>query len=422
VAKAYVAEAVNRIVDNAVQVCGGTGVSGDGPLARLMNEMRPFRIYDGPTETHLWSIARRQLRARAARPRGSDRRAVNDADLAELAPAEPLEAYLDGLGIGGGAARIETIGDGHSNLTFLVEREGARVVLRRPPRGPLPPSAHDVVREARLLSALRPHGTPVLGTCEDDSVIGAPFYVMEWVDGHVLTEERLAGLVGEAEAIAERLVDGLVELHAVDAGAEGLAGFGRPDGYLVRQLKRFGGLYETNATRPLPDLEAVADWLGANLPDSPPSTVVHGDYRLGNVMIAPSPTRLAAILDWEMATIGDPLADLGYLTAMWSESSDPPNPVSDLSSVTRGAGFPGRDFLTARYAEQTDRSLDALPWYQTLAIWKAAIFLEGSFGRFSAGHHRGPLLRQPGGQRPGARRVGLPAYRILSTSVRSSRL
>jgi aminoglycoside phosphotransferase (APT) family kinase protein len=320
---------------------------------------------------------------------------VNAEDLAELAPAEPLAGYLDDLGLGVGPARIATIGDGHSNLTFLVEREGARVVLRRPPRGPLPPSAHDVVREARLLSALRPHGTPVpevLGTCEDESVIGAPFYVMGWVDGHVLTEEMPADLVGEAEAIAARLVNGLVELHAVDASADGLAGFGRPDGYLARQLKRFGGLFETNATRPLPDLEVVADWLAANLPDSPPSTVVHGDYRLGNVMMAPSPTRLAAILDWEMATIGDPLADLGYMTAMWSEPSDPPNPVSDLSSVTRGAGFPGRDFLTARYAEQTGRSLDALPWYQVLAIWKAAIFLEGSYGRFSAGTTEDPYF------------------------------
>jgi aminoglycoside phosphotransferase (APT) family kinase protein len=320
---------------------------------------------------------------------------VNSDDLAELAPAEPLGAYLDTFGIGSGPARIETIGDGHSNLTFLVEREGARVVLRRPPRGPLPPSAHDVVREARLLSALRPLGTPVpevLGTCEDEAVIGAPFYVMEWVDGHVLTDQMPAGLVDEAEVIAERLVDGLVELHAVDASADGLADFGRPDGYLARQLKRFGGLYETNATRPLPDLEAVADWLAANLPDSPTSTVVHGDYRLGNVMIAPSPTHLAAILDWEMATIGDPLADLGYMTAMWSEPSDPPNPVSDLSSVTRGAGFPGRDFLTARYAEQTGRPLDALPWYQVLAIWKAAIFLEGSFRRFGAGTTEDPYF------------------------------
>ncbi len=320
---------------------------------------------------------------------------MNETDLAAVAPAEPLAAYLDTLGIGTGPARIEAIGEGHSNLTFLVEREGARVVLRRPPRGPLPPSAHDVVREARLLEALRPHGTPapeVLATCEDEAVIGAPFYVMAWVEGHVLTEAMPPALAGEAERVAECFVDGLVDLHAVDARAPELAGFGRPEGYLERQLRRFGGLYETNATRPLPDLEAVADWLAANLPESPPSTVVHGDYRLGNVMVAPSPARLAAILDWEMATVGDPLADVGYMTAMWSEPSDPPNPVSDLSAVTRGAGFPGRNFLVERYAERTGRSLDALPWYQVLALWKAAIFLEGSFRRFGAGTTADPYF------------------------------
>jgi aminoglycoside phosphotransferase (APT) family kinase protein len=320
---------------------------------------------------------------------------VKETGLAAVAPAEPLAAYLDGLGIGTGPARIEPIGEGHSNLTFVVDRDGARVVLRRPPRGPLPPSAHDVLREARLLSALRPHGTPVpevLATCEDEAVIGAPFYVMAWVDGHVLTEAMPAALGGRARRIAECLVDGLVDLHEVDAGAPELVGFGRPDGYLERQLRRFSGLYETNATRPLPDLEAVADWLDANRPDSPPCTVVHGDYRLGNVMFAPSPARLAAILDWEMATIGDPLADLGYLTAMWSEPGDPPNAVSDLSSVTRGAGFPGRDFLVERYAERTGRPVEALPWYQVLAIWKAAIFLEGSFRRFGAGTTADPYF------------------------------
>jgi aminoglycoside phosphotransferase (APT) family kinase protein len=320
---------------------------------------------------------------------------VNAAEIAGSAPAEPLAAYLDELGLGSGELRIEPIGDGHSNLTFRVERDGARLVLRRPPRGPLPPSAHDVVREARLLSALRPHGVPVpevLASCDDEAVIGAPFYLMAYVEGHVLTEEMPAALAGEAEAVAECLVEGLVELHAVDAAAEELTGFGRADGYLERQLKRFGGLYEVNATRPLPDLEAVAGWLAANLPDSPSSTVVHGDYRLGNVMLSSHPTRLAAILDWEMATIGDPLADLGYMTAMWSEPSDPPNAVSDLSAVTRGAGFPGRDALARRYAERTGRATDALPWYQVLALWKAAIFLEGSFRRFGAGTTADPFF------------------------------
>jgi aminoglycoside phosphotransferase (APT) family kinase protein len=320
---------------------------------------------------------------------------VNAVDIAALAPAEALGSYLDGLGLGAGSPRIEPIGDGHSNPTFRVERAGARLVLRRPPRGPLAPSTHDVVREARLLRAVRAHGVPVaevLAICEDEAVIGAPFYVMAFVDGVVLTEQMPAQLADDAERVTECLVDELVALHEVDPTAEELAGFGRPEGYLERQLKRFGGLYEANPTRRLPDIEVVTEWLHANLPPSPPPTVVHGDYRLGNVMFGPSPVHLAAILDWELATIGDPLADLGYMTAMWSEPGDLPNAVGDLSAVTRGAGFPDRDFLARRYAERSGRSLDALAWYQVLALWKAAIFLEVSFRRFGAGTTADPFF------------------------------
>ncbi|MBS1878467.1 MAG: phosphotransferase family protein [Actinobacteria bacterium] len=320
---------------------------------------------------------------------------VNATEVAELAPGAALAGYLDQRQLGAGPVRIEPIGDGHSNLTFAVEREGARLVLRRPPRGPLAPSTHDVVREARLLRALRPHRVPVpevVAICDDPAVIGAPFYLMAFVDGAVLGDRLPAALAGEAEAIAAHLVDGLLALHEVDPAAEELAGFGRAEGYLERQLKRFEGLYEVNATRPLPDVEVVAGWLRDNLPASPPPTVVHGDYRLGNVMVAAAPVRLAAILDWEMATIGDPLADLGYLTATWSQSGDPANPVGDLSAVTRGDGFPDRDALARRYAEASGRAIDALPWYQVLALWKAAIFLEGSYRRFGAGTTSDPFF------------------------------
>jgi aminoglycoside phosphotransferase (APT) family kinase protein len=320
---------------------------------------------------------------------------VNAAEIELLAPAEPLAAYLDQHDLGAGEVRIEPIGDGHSNPTFLLEREGARLVLRRPPRGPLAASTHDVVREARLLRAVRSHGVPVaevLAICDADEVIGAPFYVMAFVEGVVLTDEMPAAMEGEAEQIAEQLVDELVALHEVDPSAEELAGFGRPEGYLERQLKRFGGLYEANPTRRLPDVEAVTEWLDANLPASPAPTVVHGDYRLGNVMFAPSPLRLAALLDWELATIGDPLADLGYMTAMWSEPDDPPNPVGDLSHVTRANGFPPREFLAHRYAERSGRPVDTLRWYQVLALWKAAVFLEVSFRRFGAGTTADPFF------------------------------
>jgi len=322
---------------------------------------------------------------------------------------EPLQAFLDDAGLGAGPiSEPEEIGDGHSNVTYLLRRGEQRLVLRRPPRGPLPPSAHDVLREARLLAVLGPLGFPVpavLATCEDQAVIGAPFYVMPFVEGHVLTLDLppeyatapgplgrgspLGRYASEKTAaprrVGEELVDCLVDLHAIDFEAVGLAGLGREDGYLERQLKRFQGLLEVNATRPLPELERVAGWLADNLPASPSATVVHGDYRLGNVMFAPAEPRLVAVLDWEMATIGDPLADVGYMTAMWAESGDPPNPVADLSAVTRGEGFATREELARRYAEETGLSLDALPWYQVLATWKAAIFLEGSYKRYRAG-------------------------------------
>jgi aminoglycoside phosphotransferase (APT) family kinase protein len=316
--------------------------------------------------------------------------------LEPLLVLEPLEAFLDGVGLGNGPIEAAAIGDGHSNVTYLLRRGAEKLVLRRPPRGPLPPSAHDVLREARLLSALGPRGfrvPAVLSTCEDVSVIGAPFYVMPYVEGHVLSATLPAplGTPGAPARIAAELVDCLVDLHAIDVEAAGLAEFGRPDGYLERQIKRFEGLLELNATRPLPDLERVAEWLAANLPDSPAATVVHGDYRLGNVMYAPSSPQLVAVLDWEMATIGDPLADVGYMTAMWAEAGDPANPVGDLSEVTRLPGFPARTALAERYVAATGLTLDALPWYQVLALWKAAIFLEGNYKRFVAGTTADPF-------------------------------
>jgi len=308
-----------------------------------------------------------------------------------LVVLEPLRAFLDAHGLGDGDLTLEPIGEGHSNVTYRVARaDGTTMVLRRPPRGPLPPSAHDVLREARLLTALQatPARVPsVLAVGDDVSVIGAPFYVMAEARGEVITSEMPAALdtpQGRA-AIADELIDALVEVHAVDWQAVGLEGFGKPTGYLERQLRRFTGLWEFNKTRELPVVEEVGEWLARNLPESPPATIVHGDYRLGNVMYAPAEPRLVAVLDWEMATIGDPLADLGYMTAMWAETDDPPNPVGDLSEVTRLPGFATRAELVARYAEATGLGVEALPWYQVLALWKAAIFLEGSYRRYQAG-------------------------------------
>ena len=215
-------------------------------------------------------------------------------------------------------------------------------------------------------------------------MIGAPFYVMERLAGEVVSATLPAALDTEADRrrMGEALVDGLVTLHDVDWRAAGLDGFGRPDGYLERQLRRFGGLWESNRTRDVPAVERVGRWLGEHMPDSPPATIVHGDYRLGNVMFAPSPPpELVAIFDWEMSTIGDPLADLGYLCTFWVDRDDPPAGIFEQHALTRAPGWPTRAELVARYEERSGRALDDLRWYRVMALWKIIVFMEGNYRR-----------------------------------------
>ncbi|HEY2439377.1 MAG TPA: phosphotransferase family protein [Solirubrobacteraceae bacterium] len=309
---------------------------------------------------------------------------------------DPLREFLAGAELAAPASLDAVpIGDGHSNVTFALSTD---VVLRRPPRGPLPPSAHDVLREARLLTALEPASvrTPrVLAVCDDPAVIGAPFYIMERVRGEVITGTVPQALDSEAQRgqIADELVQALVELHAVDWTTLGLEGFGKPTGYLERQLRRFGGLWEHNRTREIEEMDEVGRWLAANLPESPPATVVHGDYRLGNTMFAErAPAHLTAILDWEMATIGDPLADIGYMMIHWVQEDDPPSRFT-LHSVTAKPGFPRRRELVSRYEELSGRSVQDFDWYVTLALWKAAVFMEGNYKRAVAGSTDDPWLK-----------------------------
>jgi aminoglycoside phosphotransferase (APT) family kinase protein len=313
-----------------------------------------------------------------------------------LLVVEPLREFLAGHGLAAPAnLTAAPVGDGHSNVTFVLSTD---VVLRRPPRGPLPPSAHDVLREARLLSALEPTAvrTPsVLAVCDDSAVIGAPFYVMERVPGEVITDTMPAALDSDEQRarIADELIDGLAELHGVDWTQLGLEGFGKPTGYLERQLRRFSGLWEHNRTRDIDELDQVATWLAAHLPGSPAATIVHGDYRLGNTIYAGrSPAHLTAILDWEMATIGDPLADIGYLMIHWVQASDRPSRFT-LHTVTDQPGFPSRAELVARYERRTGRSVSSLDWYVTLAMWKAAVFMEGNYKRAMAGTTDDPWLK-----------------------------
>jgi aminoglycoside phosphotransferase (APT) family kinase protein len=308
----------------------------------------------------------------------------------EPMPLAGIEAFLDRHGLGSGAVRAERIGEGASNLTYRVERDGARVVVRRPPPPPLPPSAHDVVREARIQQALIGVGVRVprvLAICDDEGEIGAPFYVTEEIDGVVVTDELPPALEPPAERrrLGIALVDALVELHRVDWRALRLERIGRSRGYLERQLRRWTGLWGVNATRELPAFHAVAAQLRAAMPESPAATVVHGDYRLGNVMVsARAPADILAILDWELATVGDPLADLGYLLATWSEPGASEHPLL-LSPVTAGAGFATRAELARHYGERTGRDLGALRWYEAMALWKSAVFCEAIHARFLRG-------------------------------------
>ncbi len=308
----------------------------------------------------------------------------------------PLRAFLTEHGLEAPAdLSAEHVGEGHSNVTF---RLSTGVIVRRPPRGPLPPTAHNVIREARLLAALAPtavRAPKVLAACPDPEVIGAPFYVMECVEGVAITDALPAALdtPEQRNAVADELIDALVELHAVDWEAAGLSDFGKPSGYLERQIRRFLGLWEHNRTRELPIVEEVGKWLATNLPQSGPATIVHGDYRLGNTLYdETAPASLTAILDWEMATLGDPLADVGYTLMFWVQAGDDLGPLA-LQPITAQPGFPTRAEVIERYENRSGRSMQALDWYVTMAMWKSVVFMEGNYKRAAAGATDDPYLK-----------------------------
>jgi aminoglycoside phosphotransferase (APT) family kinase protein len=325
---------------------------------------------------------------------------------------EAVERFLDERGLGAGRVRAERIGTGHSNATFAIERDGLRVVLRRPPRPPLPPSAHDMLREARVIGALGGAGARVpriVAVCDDEAYLGVPFYLMEEIAGVAVTAVLPPALEPQAERrrLSEDLVDALAEIHAVDWQAAGLEGFGRPSGYLERQVRRFAGLWPINKTREVPDVERCAELLEARLPQSPPATVVHGDYRLGNVLVGEAaPARIRAVVDWELATLGDPLADLGYLCVTWSQRGRAATAI-ELARMTGEEGFLTRDELVARYEQRTGRSAGDQRFYQALALWKSAVFCEAIYGRYLRGETRQPFAAALGEGVPSLARSAL---------------
>lgn len=304
---------------------------------------------------------------------------------------ERLRGHLDrerpGLVRGPLTARL--IEGGRSNLTYAVEDGTGRWVVRRPPLGHVLATAHDMRREHRVISALRGTPVPVPETvllCEDDSVLGAPFYVMEFVEGTPYrSAAQLAPLGPErTRAAVLGLVDTLVELHAVEPESAGLADFGRPEGFLDRQLRRWGKQLDASRNRELAGIDELHATLGRRLPGSPAPTVVHGDYRLDNVLIgdASDGDRIRAVLDWEMSTLGDPLTDLGLLTMYSTDLGLPHSPVS----TTAGApGHPSPAELVERYAARSGRDASAIDWYTAFAWFKLAVILEGIHYRYTLG-------------------------------------
>lgn len=285
--------------------------------------------------------------------------------------------------------RFERIAGGLSNLTYRVtDAAGQRWALRRPPLGKRLSSAHDMAREYRVISALG--GTdvpmaPVVGLCEDESVNEAPFYVMEFVEGPVLRGLAEADAFpdeADRRAIGERVADTLAAIHAVDPDAVGLGDLGRKEGYVERQLRRWQGQWEKSKSRELETIDRVHERLAARVPEQGPATIVHGDYRLDNMILTPE-GEVAAVVDWELCTLGDPLADVGTLMAYW--------PDRDAETLSLGMpanlapGFPTRKELADRYAASSGRDLSDLGFYVALGYWKLAIILEGVYARYVAG-------------------------------------
>ncbi len=306
---------------------------------------------------------------------------------------DAVTAWLAARGLAEGPVDAALVAGGRSNLTYLLSSSAGRIVLRRPPLGHVLATAHDMAREHRVLSAL--HGTPVpvprpLALCEDAAVTGAPFYVMTFADGLVVrTRPDVAALPAAGRsAVVLAMMATLADLHAVDPAAVGLADFGRPEGFMARQVRRWGAQLDASRSRDLPGVDDLRSRLAATVPASGSgAAVVHGDYRLDNLVVGPPPAADAyavrAVLDWEMATLGDPLADLGLLIAYWEGLGR--LPASSVAALGPAAGLPAGDVLVAEYAARSGRDCSELPWYVAFGYFKIAVILEGIHYRYVQG-------------------------------------
>ncbi|MFN7919628.1 MAG: phosphotransferase family protein [Bryobacteraceae bacterium] len=318
-------------------------------------------------------------------------------------PGEELDAarlaeYLHGALAGDGAIEIEQFPSGHSNLTYLVRRgglvrrESEEWVLRRPPFGSKVKSAHDMGREYRVLSRLSkvypPAPEPIL-YCEDESVLGAPFYLMRRLHGMVLRRKWPESITGDpalSRRICEAFIDNLAALHAVDAEAAGLGDFGRPQGYVRRQVEGWSKRWTDARTEDIPDMDSTAAWLGANMPPDGGAAIIHNDYKFDNVLLDPDdPTRVTGVLDWEMATLGDPLMDFGTALSYWIDASDPAEFRALAFSPTWMPGFLDRRGVVERYEQATGRSVAHPIFYYSYGLFKLAVILQQIYYRYFHG-------------------------------------
>jgi aminoglycoside phosphotransferase (APT) family kinase protein len=336
-------------------------------------------------------------------PEGIDRAGI-EGWFAEHAPAAALPLSFS------------RISGGHSNLTYGVsDADGRRWALRRPPLGKRLGSAHDMGREHKVVSALgltEVPVAPVVGLCEDESVNGAPFYVMEFVEGPILrglAEAEAFPEEADRRAIGERVADTLVAIHAVDPDAAGLGDLGRKEDYVARQLHRWLGQWEKSKTREIPAVDEVHERLAARIPAQGPATIVHGDYRLDNMILSPR-GEVAAVVDWELCTLGDPLADVGLLMVYWPERGEETIALGQPANLA--PGFPTRDELKVRYAERSGRDLSELDFFVALGYWKLAIILEGVYARYAAGQY--------GKVDPGIQHFAKIVERLAQAAVQSS--
>ena len=310
---------------------------------------------------------------------------VDGLDLEALARfMEPVVGTTSGAGL---SLQAQLIAGGKSNLTYRVGDGRRQWVVRRPPLGHVLATAHDMTREFRVMSALGPTTVPVpamVALCEDPEVLGAPFYVMELVEGDVLrTDADMAGLSPDQRAtLAHRLIDTLADLHDLDPESLGLQDFGHPEGFLERQVRRWGQQLQRSRSRAIPGIEELARELAAHVPTSQRAGIVHGDYRLDNVIVGPD-QGVRAVLDWEMATLGDPLCDLGLLPVYALPTRGVAGVVSD--GMGPHNGFPPMEELIERYAARTGLDVTPLPWYTALGYFKLAVICEGIHFRFTHG-------------------------------------